>query len=525
MSAIMRRAIGLTFAVLLGPAVMSIGTGLSLPSASAAEPVTVTAAADSYVDAALPTSNFGTRTSYLIDASPQQIAYLRFDIPAATDLTGGVKLRVFAQSTHTAGVTAYGVADTAWTETGITYENRPALGPASGKSGALTASTWKEIDVTSVVGSTGPVSLALQTTSNTSLRITSKEGANKPQLVIGDTTPPPPPPPPGEFLVSPVGDGTYQAVSTTATFTGTLKTVGQSAVAKLKAGGGGTVRFTSGDFDFGSEYFVLSNLTDIDFVGAGIDATIIRNNSSAAADTEPFSFTGTNRVKVREMTIVAAGSARTSSDALDFDKGNNSLVENVKITGSRSRGIVFDGKDAGATAENNVVRGCQISGIPGAAVQFLASSRNTVAGCTISGTGGPGIYAQQSSSTAAQPNKKSSDNTFSNNTIDQAGGDGVYISNGDRNSITNNTITNSSDRVASRDGIRITSVVAGLTCDDNSVSGNTATDNQATKTQSYGLNIASALCNRTVVGSGNNFAGNRLGPIRDVGTATVYQGP
>jgi parallel beta-helix repeat protein len=153
---------------------------------------------------------------------------------------------------------------------------------------------------------------------------------------------------------------------------------------------------------------------------------------------------------------------------------------------------VFDGKDAGATAESNTVRNCEITGIPGAGVEFLASSRNTVTGCDITKVGGPGIYAHQSSASAPQPSKKSSNNGISGNTLKEAGRDGVYISNGDRNQIVNNTISNSN-----RDGIRINSVVSGLTCDDNIVSGNTATDNQTPKKQAYGLNIASALCNRT----------------------------
>ncbi|HEX6759723.1 MAG TPA: DNRLRE domain-containing protein, partial [Propionibacteriaceae bacterium] len=506
MSGILRRAVVQTAALLLGTVVaVPAGLVLSASSASAATPVTVIAGADSYVDSALPTSNFGTRTSFPVDGSPLQIAYLKFNIPSGTALSGGVKLRIFAQSTHSIGATSYSVANTSWTETGITYNNAPALGDDSGKSGPLAASTWAEIDVTSAVRSTGAVSLALKAANNTALRITSKEGTNKPQLVIGGTTTPPPTS--TEFTVSPVAGGPYQAVSGTTTYTGTLKSVGQRAVTDLKAAGGGTVRFTSGDFDFGSDYFVLSNVTNIDFVGAGIDATVIRNYSEAAADTEPFSFTGANGIKIRNMTVSAGGTARSSSDVLDFDRGNSSLVENVKITGSRARGIVFDGKDAGATAEGNTVRNCRITGIPGAGVEFLASSRNTVTGCNIRKVGAVGVYAHQSSGTAAQPYKKSSDNIISGNTIEDAGRDGVYISNGDRNQVINNTITNSSDSdlVKNRDGIRISSVVSGLTCDDNSVSGNTATDNQTTKTQAYGLNIASGLCNRTVVGSGNNF--------------------
>jgi parallel beta-helix repeat protein len=521
MSGILLRAVAHMAALLFG-AVMALSAGLVLSStsASAATPVTVIAGADSYVDSALPTTNFGGRTSFPVDNSPQQTAYLKFDIPAGTDLSGGVKLKIFAQSNHSSGVTSYSVEDTTWTETGITYDNAPTVGEASEKSGPLAASTWAEIDVASVVESTGKVSLALKTASNTALRITSKEGTNKPRLVIGETTTPPTS---KEFTVSPVAGGPYKAASGTTTYTGTLKSVGQRAVTDLKAAGGGTIKFTSGDFDFGSDYFVLSNVTNIEFVGAGIDATVIRNYSDAAADTEPFSFTGANGVKIRNMTVRAGGSARNSSDVIDFDRGNNSLVENVKITGSRARGIVFDGKDAGATAESNTIRNCNITGIPGAGVEFLASSRNTVTGCEIRKVGAVGIYAHQSSGSAAQPYKKSSDNIISGNTIEDAGRDGVYISNGDRNKVVNNTITNSSDSVTNRDGIRISSVVDGLTCDDNTISGNTATDNQTPKAQTYGLDIFSALCNRTVVGPGNNFAGNRVDAIRDLGTGTVYK--
>lgn len=521
MSGILRRAVAHTAALLLGAVVaLPAGLVLSSTSASAATPVTVIAGADSYVDSALPTTNFGTRTSFPVDNSPQQTAYLKFDIPDGTDLSGGVKLKIFAQSNHSTGVTSYRVPNTTWTETGITYDNKPTVGEASGKSGPLAASAWAEIDVASAVESTGKVSLALKTASNTALRITSREGTNKPRLVIGETTTPPTS---KEFTVSPVAGGPYKAVSGTTTYIATLKSVGQRAVTDLKAAGGGTIKFTSGDFDFGSDYFVLSNVTNIEFVGAGIDATVIRNYSDAAADTEPFSFTGANGVKIRNMTVSADGTARTSSDALDFDRGNNSLVENVKITGSRARGIVFDGKDAGSTAESNTVRNCYITQIRGAGVEFLASSRNTVTGCKIRKIGGVGIYAHQSSSSAPQPNKKSSDNIITGNTIEDAGQHGVYISNGDRNQVVNNTITNSSDVIPNRDGIRISSVVSGLTCDDNKVSGNTATDNQTTKTQTYGLNIFSALCNRTIVGPGNNFAGNRIGEIRDLGTGTVYK--
>ena len=525
MSRLRRRAVVVAAALLLsGPVGLPAALVLTAGAAYAAKPVTVVVAADSYVDSAAPRSNFGVRTSLRIDRSSQQITYLKFNIPSGTNLKQGVKLKIFAESTHSVGIKIYKVKKRTWTETGITYKNAPSIGASAAKSGPLAASTWAEIDVASAVKSTGTVSLALKTANSTALRISSREGAHKPRLILGGRNPSSRTSS-TKFTVSRVAHGSYQAVSGKTSYKGTLNSVVLHAVAVLRSAGGGTVKFTSGDFDLGSEHFTLVDVANIDFVGAGIDATVIRNRTDAAADTEPFSFTRANGIKIRDMTVSARGSDRTTSDAIDFDAGNKSLVENVKVTASRARGIVFDGKDAGASAEGNTVRNCRITGIPGAGVEFLASSRNTVTGCEISKVGGAGIYAHESSDTAPQPDKKSSDNKIEANTIQDAGYDGVYISNGDRNQILNNTITNSSGIGGSRDGIRISSVVDDLTCDDNTISGNTATDNRTPKRQTYGLNIASDLCNRTVVGPGNNFAANRLGGIHDIGTGTVHETP
>jgi parallel beta-helix repeat protein len=125
----------------------------------------------------------------------------------------------------------------------------------------------------------------------------------------------------------------------------------------------------------------------------------------------------------------------------------------------------------------------------------------------------------KSSTSATQANKKSNDNVVRNNVIDKAGRDGINVTSGDRNRIEGNRVTNSGNAAAS-DGIRITSADS-IRCDDNIVQGNVATDTQTTKTQRYGLNIASSLCARTFVGS-NDFSGNRVKGINDVGTGTQY---
>ena len=73
-----------------------------------------------------------------------------------------------------------------------------------------------------------------------------------------------------------------------------------------------------------------------------------------------------------------------------------------------------------------------------------------------------------SSTTADQPNKKSNDNVIVGNIIDDAGYDGINVTSGDRNIISGTLVTNSSDDVSSRDGIRITTS-DGIVANGNSV--------------------------------------------------------
>lgn len=332
------------------------------------------------------------------------------------------------------------------------------------------------------------------------------------------------PAPSRSFVVTPAGGG-YTATGDTGTvYRGSLKSVGERAVADLQQlPGGGTVAFTAGTFDFGSEHFEFDDVRDVVFTGAGMTETVLRNVNSSATDTEPFDFSGALRVTIRDMTVDAGGAPRTTSDAIDLDNGNASTVENVRITGSRGRGIVFDGKNADWSSTGNTIRNCEITDVPSDGVELLAATGNLVEGCRITGARGHGIQLAKSSSGADQPNKKSSDNIIRNNVIDESGQDGINVNGGDRILIEGNRITDSADVTANRDGIRI-GTGDGVSCDDNTVRSDTATDTQATKTQRYGLAITSALCNRTVVGV-NDFSGNRVGAVLDLGTATQFPPP
>jgi hypothetical protein len=154
--------------------------------ASGGGTTTVTAIADAKVDASTPTTNFGT-VALRVDASPDVRSYVKFDAAGITGTVQSATLRIWATSAQTTGFDAYPVSDTSWTETGITYGNQPSasIGAKLGSSGAVTAGTWKTIDVTRMLTGPGTYSIVLETTSATALALSSREDtAHPPQLVI-----------------------------------------------------------------------------------------------------------------------------------------------------------------------------------------------------------------------------------------------------------------------------------------------------------------------------------------------------
>jgi parallel beta-helix repeat protein len=521
-------AVVLVAGIVIAAGLLALGAG---PAAAAT--LTFTPQADSYVDAANPTTNYGNNSTLRVDGSPVVRSYLRFDVQGVSGGVSSAKLRIFANSNHSVGFSARPVSDNSWTETGINDSNAPVPGAVAASTGQLVAGTWYELDVTSLVSGNGLRSFALTTTHTTALSLASKESSNDPQLVVntGGSTPPPtssptssptaaptptPPPTSGRLTVISRSGSTYLADARWAggqDYSGTrLKTVGESAIADMDNAGGGTIQFEAGIFDLGPDWFHIRNISNIVFAGRGMDVTFLQNNTSIAADTEPFNTGHMTFVTIRDMTVSAGGAARGSSDALDMDGANNSVVERVKVTASRGRAIVFDGKgDFGVGSSNNVVRDCVVTGAQYDGIELLAADNNRIENCHVSGVLGHGIQVTKSSATAHfWQNDKANDNVVIGNTVTNAGIDGINLNSSDRNQLLNNTLTGNT-----QNGIRLNSANS-ITCNDNRISGNNMANNLK-----WGLNISSTLCNRTVVGP-NTFSGNVSGAIRDNGTGTVY---
>lgn len=152
----------------------------------ATEPSTVIASADGSVRQKDPKQNQGSKKELLVDGSndPREV-YLRFIVSGLTGARQKVILRLYVTNGTKDGPRLYQAANTTWTESGLTWDTRPgATGPALGNLVKVNAKTWVEYDVTNVVTGNGTYSFVLVGDSSDGVAFTSREGSNKPQLVV-----------------------------------------------------------------------------------------------------------------------------------------------------------------------------------------------------------------------------------------------------------------------------------------------------------------------------------------------------
>ncbi len=172
------------------PTQTPVGTSLPAPTAtlppSVSGTVTFTPAADAYVTAAIPNTNYGGSKQIRFDASPDVKGYLTFNVQGLNAPIASVKLRLYANSSSSKGCNVYAVPDSSWGERSITYNSAPALGAQIGSIGAFQSGTWIEVDVTVLVTGNGTFSLALTGISSTAVSLASREDspAKAPQLIV-----------------------------------------------------------------------------------------------------------------------------------------------------------------------------------------------------------------------------------------------------------------------------------------------------------------------------------------------------
>jgi hypothetical protein len=148
--------------------------------------LTVIPNADSYVREAGPTSNYGTNVQLWVafGTGANYQSYLKFTVSGVVGPLQSATLRLYSTSSTVDGPTVYGT-DPNWTETGLTWNNRPAITSAGmDDKGAIATGIWIEYNVTPLVTGDGTYSFVLVNTSTDSVSFSSREGSQPPQLVL-----------------------------------------------------------------------------------------------------------------------------------------------------------------------------------------------------------------------------------------------------------------------------------------------------------------------------------------------------
>ncbi|BDI29747.1 hypothetical protein CCAX7_17980 [Capsulimonas corticalis] len=168
--------------------------------------VTSSPLADANVhDGSYAKNNFGSQTALHVQTSAKagsnEIAYLKFDLTALPATISSATLRLYGSnptSGYSGAATASGVSNNSWTESGVTWNNRPAVGSALSSATVTHTAAWTQWDVTSFVQAqkaAGQTQVSLAVTMGSSAAnadaFNSRESAsNKPQLVVTSAAPP-----------------------------------------------------------------------------------------------------------------------------------------------------------------------------------------------------------------------------------------------------------------------------------------------------------------------------------------------
>src|SRR5689334_6896067 len=143
---------------------------LTASTVAHAATTTFTPVADTYVDNGSTGTNYGTSGQLGIDNSPVKRTFLKFTVSGISGAVGNAKLRIHTDDVFDAqspnGGTFRSMSNVSWTETGVTWNNQPAIdGATLGSLGAVVRNAWYEIDVTSYVTGNGTFSIGV-TSSN-----------------------------------------------------------------------------------------------------------------------------------------------------------------------------------------------------------------------------------------------------------------------------------------------------------------------------------------------------------------------
>lgn len=184
---------GIRISVLILTALMLAAGGLRsgvlqpAPAKAAAAALTFGASADARVHLSDPDENFGD-SRYLRAENgddPAKVSYLRFGVSGINGAVTAARLRLYVTDGSDDGPALYRTSG-AWTETGITWANRPRrTSGALDNEGTLRGGDWVEYDVTRLVSGNGTYNFLLYSSAANGTSFASRERDEKePRLLV-----------------------------------------------------------------------------------------------------------------------------------------------------------------------------------------------------------------------------------------------------------------------------------------------------------------------------------------------------
>lgn len=162
---------------MIAPASPTTYTATYVPSS-----ITFTPTADAFVRRSSPGTNYGKATNIRAFYGAER-SYLKFTVSGLTGPATDTRLRLWVTDGSSSGITVYR-AGTSWTETGVTWRNKPGLIAKRATASHATLGTWLELDLGTVISGNGTYSFAILGNAATSTRFASRETGLDPQLIV-----------------------------------------------------------------------------------------------------------------------------------------------------------------------------------------------------------------------------------------------------------------------------------------------------------------------------------------------------
>ncbi|MFQ5650950.1 MAG: DNRLRE domain-containing protein, partial [bacterium] len=166
--------------------------GLSGTGSSGGGTFTFNPTDDAHVKSSSPTINYGS-VDHLRSRVGSTVyhSYLKFSVTGVLGTVSQATLRLYVTNASPDGGSVFAVSNaydgtaTPWDETGLIFNNAPAIaGTELSSAGSVSVGNWVELDVTSALAGDGIVSFGIKNAVSNSVFYSSKEGIHAPELVV-----------------------------------------------------------------------------------------------------------------------------------------------------------------------------------------------------------------------------------------------------------------------------------------------------------------------------------------------------